>query len=61
MLQEHFFLTQPLIYFGSLSPEDSIDQELPEILFSVDKILLDQKHVGLFMSLEELPLTIQGE
>lgn len=61
MLQEHFFLTQPLIYFGSQSSEELMDQELPEIIFSVDKMLLDQKHVGLFMFLEELSFTLQGE
>ncbi|HLB53425.1 MAG TPA: hypothetical protein VJK48_06945 [Chlamydiales bacterium] len=50
MLEEHFFLTHPMIYFGS-SVQSSDDTE---ILFSVDTSLLNRTHVGVFMILHDV-------
>ncbi|MBI3900718.1 MAG: hypothetical protein HY324_01045 [Chlamydiia bacterium] len=54
MLEENFFLTQPMIYFGNTlqGPEETSRQT--EISFSTDSLYLDRTRVGLFMSLNEL-------
>lgn len=63
MLQQHphFFLSQPMIYFGANESSDSdesieeIEENPFEIQFSVDPFVSTQQNIGLFIHWYDLP------